>query len=710
MSKLSAIVSAVKGRLHFVNIGAGFFLVALLSGTTALAQNPLSRFGGMGGGGGGKGDSLQHRKEDTITINFRYLDSSRLLKLDSSITYLENKIPRPKSWIDLGNFGTATKNLVFTPRMQSGWDPGWHSYDNYLFTVDETRFFHTTKPYTEMGYMLASRTEQDIDIFHTQNIKPNWNFSVEYRLINAPGSFQNQNTNHNDYRLGSWYQSKSKRYQNFFVLVASHLNASENGGITNPKNLDSTQYSNQQTLPVYFGQNLQQSTGNPFSSLVTTGMKYNQTTLLFRQQYDLGQKDSIVTDTSVIPLFYPRVRLEHTIAYTSDSYTFKDYYTPGVYSLDTNYYAQNLNMDYVGGSDTLVRQDNWHIISNDFSIYQFPDAHNPQQFVKVGATLELIKGKFDTSALVVRNSGTIEQINASSLLTAHQVSDQNVFAHAEYRNKTRNQKWDIEAYGRLYLSGLDAGDYNGYISIQRLISKELGYFQGGFENSNRTPGFTFDRASSFNIDSAAKQHNFSKENTTHLFASIDQPQHHLNLSASYYLLSNYAYFESYYQEKQQAALFNILQVTLRKQFTLYRHWKWRTITTFQQTAGTSPIHVPLLVSNNQIGYDGNFGFHNLNISFGTEIRFISSYKADGYSPVVDQFYKRDTVLNQKLPDINAYLHFRIRSFTAYIHVENLNSAALKPNGFGWYNNNFLAPGYPEPGMIIRVGIFWGFID
>ena len=53
------------------------------------AQNPLGRFqgmGGSGGGGGGKGDSLQHRKNDTITLNFRYLDSSRLLKLDSSIT------------------------------------------------------------------------------------------------------------------------------------------------------------------------------------------------------------------------------------------------------------------------------------------------------------------------------------------------------------------------------------------------------------------------------------------------------------------------------------------------------------------------------------------------------------------------------------------------------------------------------------------------
>ena len=32
------------------------------------------------------------------------------------------------------------------------------------------------------------------------------------------------------------------------------------------------------------------------------------------------------------------------------------------------------------------------------------------------------------------------------------------------------------------------------------------------------------------------------------------------------------------------------------------------------------------------------------------------------------------------------------------------------NGFGFTNVNFSAPNYPLPGLQIRVGIFWGFID
>ncbi len=691
-------------HLQRMFISAGLFLIVLLSGSTLLAQNPLGRFGNIGGGGaGGKGDSLQHRKEDTITINFRYLDSSRLVKLDSSIFDLGNKIPRPANWINLGNMGAAARNLVFTPRMQSGWDPGWHSYDLYLFTPDETRFFHTTKAYTEMGYMLASRAEQYIDIFHTQNIRPNWNFGFEYRLINAPGSFQNQNSDHNNYRINSWYQSKNKRYQNFFVLTANALSTSENGGIKSPLAFDSTQYTNQNTIPVKLGNQLQLTGGNPFSSKVSTGTKYSQITLLMRQQYDLGQKDSIVTDSSVIPLFYPRLRMEHTLSYSSYNYKFIDYYSPAQgYLLDSNYYSENLGL-HVNGADSVIRQDSWHVISNDFSLYQFPDSKNPQQFIKLGATLELLSGKFDTSALGTQ-SGLLQ------VSTGHKISTQNVFAHGEYRNKTRNQKWDIEAYGRLYLNGLDAGDYNGYISLKRLISRQLGFFQAGFENSNRTPGYVFDPASSFNIDTTTQHKSFQKENTTHLFASIDQPQHQLNLSASYYLMSNYAYFANYYQERQFSSLFNLLQITLRKQFTIYRHWKWRTLTTIQQVAGSSPVHVPLITSSNQVGYDGSFGFKNLNISFGTEIRYISTYKADGYSPVTGQFYSQNSNVSQKVPDINLYLHMRIRSFTAYVQTENINAIAFSPNGFGWYNNNFVAPNYPEPGLIIRVGIFWGFIN
>ncbi len=699
MSNLSGIFVSVKDRRSIITI----VLSLCLLGASLLvhAQDPTARFRniGGGGGGGGKGDSLQHRKADTITINFRYLDSSRYQKLDSSLVFYK-KVPQPPTYINLGNIGTPGRDLVFAPRMISGWDAGWHSLDNYVYRPEDTRFYNTTKPYSEIGYLLGSKTEQLIDLQHTQNILPNWNIALEYRLISSPGSFQNENSNHNNYRGSSWYQSPNKRYQNFIIIVGSKLQVSENGGLVDFRDLSSDTVLGGGSIPVRLGNNLQSNTGNPFATGINTGTRYTNATYLMRQQYDLGQKDSIVTDTTVIPLFYPRLRLEHTLAYTTYHYRYIDQAnfsslgnTP--YVIDSAYYANYYNLKYVTSTDTFFRETHWHDLTNDFSIYQFPDSKNPQQFIKLGASLQLLRGIYDTA-------------NSSVINVTKRLSESNEFVHAEYRNKTRNRKWDIEAYGKLYLTGLDAGDYNASVSLQRLISPRIGYLRVGFQNVNRTPSSVFDAASPFFYDTLKTTH-FSKENTTHLFASLDIPRLHLKLNGDYYLMSNYAYFTNYFKQRQQSALFNLLQVTALKDIALSKHWIWHAMVVLQQVAGSAPVHVPLIISYNKIGYEGKLGFPNLNIQFGLEVRFVSGYQPDGYAPLSGQFFTQsDTTIKQHLPDITPYLSLRIRAFTAYIRTENVN--ALDPATFSFNKNNFVAPNYPSAALLIRFGFFWSFIN
>ena len=281
--------------------------IFILSCFAVQAQNPLSRFQNMGGGGKGKDSTLQHRVDDTISINFRYLDSSRLQKIDSSVYDFYPRYPVPPTYVDLGNLGNAAHDLIFHPFMKPGWDPGWHAYDPYIFTVDETKFYHTTKPYSELGYLIGSKAEQMINVIHTQNITKNWNAMFQYRLISSPGAFSNQNTNHNNYRFSSWYQSNSKRYQAFMVLLGSKLESAENGGIKYISDLDSNVYKDRFTIPTRIGAAESFTNAlNPFGVEITTGTFYTSATYMLRQQYDLiGQKDSIVTDSTVIPLFIP---------------------------------------------------------------------------------------------------------------------------------------------------------------------------------------------------------------------------------------------------------------------------------------------------------------------------------------------------------------------------------------------------------------------
>ena len=372
--------------------------------------------------GGEDTDSLRRRNkfEDSLTIYFRYLDSAGQYKLDSSISDYTSWFPVPAHHVHLGNNGTATRSLLFQPSLEPGWNSGLNSYDVYKWKLNEVRFFNTTRPYTNLGYMVGSRVEQVINVFHTQNIKPHWNASMGYRLINSPGIFKSQRTNHNNYLLTSLYDGPSKRYHNYFVLLANNMQSGENGGIVDNIFLDSTDFENRFSIPTKLG-------GDPqfgrdfFGTQVTTGNKQKEFTALMRQQYDLGRKDSLVTDSTVIPLFYPRLRFEHTIQYDRLNYSFQDDVP------DSTYYQDHYNITLNTLNDTVYVEDKWHKVLNDFSIYTFPDANNLQQYLKVGLSMENLQG-------TLRNGKS---------------SFYNLIGHGIYRNKTRNGKWDMEASGKL---------------------------------------------------------------------------------------------------------------------------------------------------------------------------------------------------------------------------------------------------------------------
>ena len=126
--------------------------------------------------------------------------------------------------------------------------------------------------------------------------------------------------------------------------------------------------------------------------------------------------------------------------------------------------------------------------------------------------------------------------------------------------------------------------------------------------------------------------------------------------------------------------------------------------------GDAPVNLPLIFTRNRIAYEGNLGFRNLDIAFGAEIRYHTPYKADNYSPALGQFFYQDNItISNKLPDIAAYLHFRIKGIKLFIRTENLNTARTL-GGFGFTNNNLAAPNYPYPGLVIRFGVFWSFVN
>lgn len=626
--------------------------------------------------------------DDSLRVKVYTFNTVRPSAFDTSIIDYTRYFPIPATFLYLGNDGSATRSLLFTTPARTGWDPGFHALDVYKFSLANVRFYSTPKPYTELGYMLATGSEQLIDVLHTQNVKPNWNVSFQYRLLTAPGIFRNQRNNHSNIQLASWYQSPNKRYNNYFVFLNNNLSAGESGGLVTEDDLKNPTYDRRFTIPTVLGGS-PTIQGSAFNNSFNTGHTEKERFFYLRQQYDFGRKDSIVTDSTVIPLFYPRVRFEHSLRVGRYDYSYKDLPNSSTGNRpDSAYYHDLYNIkltpsDTANPLDSVFLQDKWREISNDFSIYQYPDANNLQQFIRVGAELQLLNGTFKTGSK----------------------SYTNIIGHGEYRNRTRNQKWDINAFGRLHLAGANIGDYHAFISLQRLLSKDIGTLQVGFENINRSPSFLYNQRSSFYLD---QPKDFSKENTLHFFGSYYLPKLAIQLRGDYYIVSNYLYLNGYNKLQQERALFNVLRISGSKTFRIGRHWRWYSDVYVQQKAGGAEVNFPLLFTRNRLALEGRF-FRNLELSTGLEMRYNTPYKADSYSPVLGQFFYQDTTTINNRPELHAFLHMKVRNFKAFIRLENLNTADFT-DGFGFKRNNLAAIRYPTPGMVFRFGIYWAFVN
>ena len=626
----------------------------------------------------GKNDSLKTRNSlaDSITIFYKHFDSTKLRTLDSSINDFSRYFPLPYSVRSLGNLGTATQSILFNPYMKAGFNAGFHGYDFYNYSLENTKFYETTRPFTELAFVLGAKAEQVVDFLHTQNKKDNFNFSLQYRFSNSPGALKNQNANLNNLRFTSHFKSNNRKYELFFVFLSNKNASSENGGLQSPNKLDSLSLNDPYELETRLGKSAAASR-NPFNTNVSTGNIYTSSQFVIRQQFDLGKKDSSVVDSVTIRIFYPRLRLQHTLSVASSAYQFLDTY------VDSSKYQLYFNKPVPSGKP-INYKDSWQDITNEFSVLTFPDKNNQSQYLKTGIAYQALKGTFDTTSTI---------------------SFYNIYAVGAYKNRSRNKVWDIDAHANLYLNGQNAGDYEAAVYLQRYLGTKAGYLTLGFNNVNRSPAFVLNPLSSFGINANT---NFAKENSIKLMAKYEKPNRRLSFTANYYGINNYMYFDGFFAAKQASGLFNLLQLSLEKKWHLKGHWNWYSEMHVQQKIGTGPVNVPLFYTRNRLAFEGNF-FTNLDVSTGLELQYFTAYNADGYSPFLGAFFNQNSQQLSNRPDIHAFFHFRIKRLKGFIRVENLNSLNTA-KGFSFDKPNFMTALYPNTTLWTRIGIWWNFIN
>ena len=628
-----------------------------------------------------KSDSLQFDKSNTdewhsvdvnIKVRYKYLNSDNIHSPDSSIhTYHRKSYLQP--WrVDLGNYGTATQNLMFTPEDRLGPTLGYKALDIYRIDADSLRFYNTTAPYSVFDFRLGSKLEQQVSILHTQNIKPNWNFAFEYNRVSSQGFFLLQRTSHDAGSFSTNYQSINRRYKLKAGVVYNKNIQDENGGIIDTSQLTNEDFNERSNLDIAYANAAASSATVPRSLVTNTLRDYS---VVLQHGYSWGKTDTLYNEdsTKMSIEYIPRFSISHHSRLSNQQLTYKDLRP------DSLRYAPFFAQAFVGdGSDSVFTRQKLNTFDNALLLNGFLGKEDKQVQFSAGAGLQI--DKFSTRFLVDAEFVTITSNYIIAQVRKDAVEDGQFFYSGE---------------AKFYVTGAAAGNSLLHLALGKGVGDGLAVLKAGVQqNINNAP---------YNYTTYINQYDtitntFNKESITKLYFEVASSRYHFNIGIRNYLVSNYLYMNAGQLPDQYAPAFNLLQVSAQKAF------KWRGVVLdneilYQQFAAGAPVNVPLLMGRHQLSYERYIFRNALKVAIGGQMRYHSPYNTARYSPIFNRFYYNDTYLLTNDPVYALFFNFKIKRFRAYVMVDQFQQLFNPGN----YIN---LPGYPAQDAMIRFGFSW----
>ncbi len=666
-----------------------FFLLLASADIEALAQiapspeenaggntSGLPNLGRLGGFTNVKKDSLGNTISDwddvPARIYFTTPKTKVLRTIDSSISHIHHYQPTQPWWgKDLGNYGTATRNLLFTPIQKPGLQLGYNVYDMYKINIDNLPFYNTTRPYTDFTFMLGSKKEQHVGIMHTQNITPKWNIAGFLKQVSSQGFYNLQKTKSFTAGANTIYNSDNERYVFKAALVFQNYQQDENGGITTDSFFNEEGYRNRELIPV----KLPSKTNNSRLAAVSNALR-DWDFYIDHLYAAVGVHDTLYNEdsTALTPIFTPRFTIRHRLHIHSQKQTFKDL------NPETERYDFLDRPILFAVSDSIRGTQNLFFIDNKLGLQGTLGKEDNVADVEIG-----IANKIDRFAI-----NTFVEKEANTFVS-------NYIYGSLSKEAYKPKQWHYGALAEFYFSGPAIGNFSVRGNVGKDLSEWLA-LQAGLQQSLNNAPYSF-----LHYKTSHYERNFDLNpySITNLYGMLSVPKYQFYLKAGNYLLANYIYFNDSLQIRQQSEAFSLMQISAQKNFSLgIFHLDNEAV--WQQATNNAPLNLPAIMLRHQLRIETPMFKKALHFSTGIEVRYHTAYYADGYTPYFNQFYYQNTQLVNNKPELAAFFNFKVRRFRAFVIGEQLQQ-------FFWTNNTN-APGYYTPNALIRFGFSWVLLN
>ncbi|MCR4828454.1 MAG: putative porin [Bacteroidales bacterium] len=604
--------------------------------------------------------------------------------------------------------------------------------DVYTNGLHQYRFYQTKRPYTLLGYNSSIHKDYQIQVVHTQNIRPRWNMALNYDLISRKGQYTNSGMGTHLLDITTNYYSKDARYQLQAALEYKSLRQDENGGVQNDATCWET--SNRAGVPVNmysasnqwkdFGLFVHQSYNTvqqtdkykPVKQTVIDSswvkLDSSETAQLKAQLAaertapKTGNGNDTITSNGQVYILPGDTtasirRLQLTPNVTIVRYDTLTPITPrgfntGVVGLDLQYKRERHNFyDAQATSwfynyctlDSTIYYDSTqhHVLSAD--IYWTNDAYMDYKF---------------RNPLVV-NVGVRPEYNRIVYLT--QTIDYfsyNPFARAILSIKN----WQLLADAETVIDGEENGDYRlsatlsyegqhnamfASVLVEEQSPDDIFYHHEGCYSWDFS---TFERTRRQQVALRFQHQSHAAENAWNC---------DLDVRGSAMLLSNNIWLNSNMVPTQGDATGVLTQGVM----TMHLQKGWfhcQLQEMVQHSSDNDVVRVPLLASKNSVYADLKVFKNALHLQTGFDLRYHTKYYADGWNPVLGAFYRQDNVEVGNFLIADFWITLQVKRASIYGRVSHFNAPLTKNPTY------FSLPHYPMEDLGVYWGVTWNFFN
>ncbi len=655
-------------------------------------------------------DSLQYKRiiQWTHEREFHKMDVS---EPDTNYNYWFHDYPFYRKDVNatwLGVAGSALQYYNWFNRSSENGVSFYNPYEAWTYSAKTLPMYNTKTPYTELAYFgtlfaNSQKASDNLHILTTQNIFPEFNFTLEYDRFGGNGIMQGEKTINKTFVASANYLGK--RYLMHAGYIHNKVSRNDNGGTSDNSmvrdtTLDAREYpvnlSNASTSVVRNTFFLDQQYRIPFTFL--RDIKYRKIDKAFKDSI-IALGDSARIDSLNIYLARREAEREAADTLGDDKITTAFIGHSSEFSVFRKSYQDQI-------TDEAERK-----FYNDIFNYNPTTSYDSVGVKKLENRLFLRLQPWSDDAIVSKLNGGI----------GHRLLSYSTF-DPTFLKGTTNTVWNsafvyagVEGQLKDFIHWDATGDYvflgnqRNDLSVKANAKFEVFPFRRErkspvsldlhFETKLEEPEYYFQHyySNHFKWDNE-----FGKISTTKLQAGLSVPRWRIKARVGYALLSGNVYYDSTGFVHQNNSPMSVLSASLNKDFVLGPlHLDNRIL--FQISSNQDVLPLPTLAANSRLYLQFNVKKNIMQMQLGAEGWYNTKYYSPAWNPAVGAFYNQKKEKYNNGPVIDAFVNVQWKRACIFIKVENV--------GNGWPMDKadyFSAHNYIRTQMAFKIGIYWPF--